>query len=589
MTSNAGYQGPSIPDTPVAPLPESSVQGIPTSTNQGQTIGAGQDNVSPKFPDPASVARLQRYKTNDLLWDAQHVDAFLGLGKHLQLKDPNLKYRWITANFAGLVSKVAADLLFGEPVTFKMPTADDDDDPAKPEQSDDAKIGEDESGATVTPGNIDVDDPRQNFIDELVHQNQLVTQCYESALGNSRHGDAVFKIRIGYLEPGDTKTTVIIEDINPAIYFPELDVNNARAKPAKKTLAWIVTGTDGKKYLRKEIHTPGLITNEAWLMEGDLIKKKADLSVLGIQDLEDYQETRVNKTLVVHVPNWRDGSRYFGYDDYSDIVSIMFALDNRLTRMDQTLDKHANPILTVPEGVLDESGNVRRQDLEMFEIPANIGGAGQTPGPQYITWDASLDAAYKQIDKLVEMLYLFSEVTPDVFGMGTGEVTGRALRLKLLRTVAKISRKRNYYDHALKEVLYTAQLLAQAHSVGVGAKRDIMFEGDPEVPAIEWQDGLPIDSYEAAQEEALRLESGTTSQKAAIMRLDGVDEPTALEVIEEIKAEENAPIPSIGTTVAFASGAKVNTPLELATGTPGDTAAEAPTSGAKPAAKPTGR
>lgn len=581
-----GYQGPEIPSIPTTPLPANLVEGIPTSTNypQNSTIAPLAGAGSPKttgnvFPDPSQLDRLQRYNTNEKLWSGDHVGAFLALGRNAVVKDAGTKIAWMVCNYAGLISKVCADMLFGEPISIKMSPPDGD------PKGDDAS---NEEGAEVTGGTVAPADPRQEFMDALIVQNKMHTKNYESALGNSRRGDALYKVRIGMLEPGDETTTVIIENINPAIYFPTLDTNNIDSAPLSETLAWLCTGTDGKTYLRKEIHTPGLIVNEAWLMEGNKIQAKADLSILGIPDLQDQEDTGINKSLLVHVPNWRDGSGFFGRDDYFDITSLMYSLDNRMTRIDRILEKHADPILTVPEGVLDEKGQVRQGALQMFEIP-NSNPASAPSVPQYITWDASLEAAWKEIDKMMEMLYLFSEVTPDVFGMGSETVSGRALRLKLLRTIAKISRKRNYYDQALKQVLYISQLLAIAHDIGVGHDRDTKFVGEPEVPAIEWADGLPIDSYEAAQEEALRLESGTTTQKQAIMRLDGVDEETAIEIVAEIKEESKSPIPSIGSTVVFASGAKPPLPVPEVPVSPAAVPNESGAAGAKEPAKQSGR
>jgi len=55
--------------------------------------------------------------------------------------------------------------------------------------------------------------------------------------------------------------------------------------------------------------------------------------------------------------------------------------------------------------------------------------------PEYIVWNANLDSAMKEIDKMVEFLFMFSETSPDALGLGKGgqAESGRALKMKLLR------------------------------------------------------------------------------------------------------------------------------------------------------------
>lgn len=459
-----------------------------------------------KFPYEDAKPRLERYSFNDKLFDGAHFEAFSQKinSEHYNKQYAQLKY--IAGNFAGLISKVCADMLFSEAINLKVE-----------------------------------DKKTQEWLDAFSFQNRLDTQNYESALANSRHGDAVYKLRIGKLNPGDEEMTVIAEDITPAIYFPKLDQGSMRADPGEKELAWVIK-ISGKTYLRKETHTPGKIVNKLYLLEKETIKQEVSLDILGEPGLTEEVDTKVKKSLIIHVPNWRDGSRYFGYDDYGDLVSLFYALNNRLTKTENILDKHSDPILALPEGVLDEEGKVRKEAFHMFEIPSDPGG-GTPAKPEYIVWNASLDSSFKQIEKIVEMLYMFSEISPDAFGMnknGQAE-SGRALKLRLMRTIAKVARKRLYYDAALKEMLHTAQLFAQAHNVGVynqkTGKYDIKSK-NAEIPEIEWQDGLPIDSREAVEEEQLRLEAGNTTVVDSIVRLDRVDKDAAIIKAKEIEDEK---------------------------------------------------
>jgi hypothetical protein len=280
-------------------------------------------------------------------------------------------------------------------------------------------------------------------------------------------------------------------------------------------------------------------------MKDDEIQAPADLSLLNIDGLEPEVEVGINDPILFHVPNWKDGSSFFGYDDYQDLIPLFYAINNRMTKTENILDKHSDPILALPEGVLDEDGRIKKESFTMFEIPGQ--DVGSTAKPEYIVWNASLESNFKHIEKLVQMLYMFSETSPDAFGMGENQTeSGRALKLRLMRTIAKVSRKRLYYDAALKEMLFTAQKLALVHGVEVGG---LKLTKAPAPIEIEWQDGLPIDPYEAAQEEELRLASGNTSKKQAIMRLDRVDEDTAEQTLQEIKDEDAISMPTGGPVI----------------------------------------
>lgn len=296
---------------------------------------------------------------------------------------------------------------------------------------------------------------------------------------------------------------------------------------------------NGKEYVRKEIHEIGKIYNELWTLKDDgTIGDKVDIKVvLGIDPEED---TKVDRSLVIHIPNWKTSGRYFGISDYYDLDSLFYAINNRLTKIDNVLDKHTDPILAVPEGVLDEDGKVKRQALNMIEISPEAG----KEKPEYIVWNANLEAAFKEIDHLVDMFYMVSEISPDVLGMGKGGAveSGRALKLKILRTIAKAARKKLYYDRAIKEAVYVAQLVAKAWNLDVNG---VKLKGEPVIPDIEWNDGLPIDDAEAIDDEVKRIDAGLSSTKDSLMRLDGLDEKAAEAKAKEISDEKKINMPTM--------------------------------------------
>ena len=491
MPSADNYPQP-VQDANVGPtIPNSNA---PSQANNQPPL-ASIDAYAEIFPDDMAMGRLNDYEYYSRLFLGNHFTAFNIRIDNMQYNRAYAKLRYVMVNFAGLISKILADMLFSEPVTIKVPDGD------------------------------------QDFIDALWYENNMDAQCYESALSNSYHGDAVFKLRIGKRYPKDKDSTVIIEDITPTIYFPDVDPFNVRGVPQSESLAWTFK-KGNKTYLRKEIHTAGLLENKVYLMEGNKVMNEEPLDILGdMPGLVSSQLTRIDRSLIVHIPNWKTGNRFFGMSDYHDLDSLFYAINNRMTKVDNILDKHSDPILMVPPGVLDENGKVKKKALGVIEI-----GEGETGKPEYIVWDASLENAFKEIEKLVEFMYLTGEISPDILGMGTGvSDSGRALKFKLMRTIAKAARKKLYYDRGLKQVIYLAQQLAQAWNVQVGGLR---LKKDPVVPEIDWQDGLPIDNGEQIDNEVKAIDAGITTKKDSIMRVYNIDEDSAEEMMKEIEEEK---------------------------------------------------
>jgi len=272
-------------------------------------------------------------------------------------------------------------------------------------------------------------------------------------------------------------------------------------------------------------------------MKGDQIEVEAPLELLEVYGLKPEETMEIDDTLIKHAPNWKTTDRFFGISDYYDLDSLFYALNNRMSSIDNILDKHSDPILMVPPGVLDEKGNVRKKALGVIEI-----GEGDNGKPEYIVWDASLENAFKEIEKIVEFLYLIGEISPDMLGLGEGiSASGRALKFKLMRTIAKVARKKLYYDSMIKETIYTAQLLAKAYNLEVDG---LKLKKEPVKPEIIWQDGLPVDETEQLQNETTAIDAGITSEVDAAMRVYGYDEQTAESKIKKIKDDKKIDMPA---------------------------------------------
>ena len=418
--------------------------------------------------------------------------------------------RYITANFAAVLSTLSADMLFGEPADYLV----------------------------TDEGNAEA----QEAVGGLVERNGLHLLGYEAALAASFRGDAVLKARWGVRNPeqAEAEPEAIIEEVPASIYFPELSEDNVR-QVKRASLAWLKADPDPTKrtisYVRVEEHEPGIIRNRLFrrTATGPGAGKVEEVAIDTLEEYKDLApevETGLPFIPLFHIPNFRYGSRFWGISDFVGLESLIEALNNRHSAIDMVLDKHVSPKLAVPPSMMTEDDKIDRYKLDLVPLEAG------EQIPVYVTWDASLQAAYSQIDRLLELLFILSETGPSIFGLDKFGVaqSGTALRLRLIRTIAKINRKRLYFDQALKSALFAAQLLEKEHG-GAG------YEPCP--VNIAWADGLPEDMVEMVRMESERLMAGNTSVESSIRRLDSPD---------AVEGEMNRIAEETGQAVALTGG-----------------------------------
>lgn len=474
-------------------------QNVPAQT--GATAPT-KHTLPAEFPAKIDKDRIADYDYYFKLFEGKHFDAFKVRVGSKDFNEAYARIRYLYVNFAGMISRIVADMLFGEQVKIKVD-----------------------------------DEKAQAWLEDFWRENFLDALWYESALTNSAVGDALVKLRTAQIDDNDPSKglTVKLEQAPASIYYPHINPQNVNSDPTVRELAWIVPmGKD--QYLYREIYELGKITYEAWEMHGDKPEVKVPVSTIFPGAIDELQ-TKIDRHILLHIPNWRTGMRWNGYSDYYDLDALFFAINNRLSMTDNVLDKHTDPILMVPPGVIDpKTGKVKRKDGRVIEMES-----GEDGKPEYIVWDASLENAFKQIEKMVQMMWMVSEISPDTLGLGDGQAdSGRALKFKLMRTIAKVNRKKVYYDHAIKEALYVAQLLAKANGAKVNGKA-VDFE--PVMPELVWADGIPADDTEMIDNITKEIDAGILDRKSAAQKMYGIDEKSAQKRIDEVDKEKEAAMP----------------------------------------------
>lgn len=330
----------------------------------------------------------------------------------------------------------------------------------------------------------------------FVEQNDLDCMLWESALSNSALGDEYFKVRMD-----EGQEYPIVESQDPRSVVVEFSPRNQREVLAYRVL----TQVDEATWL-EERHEVGRIRYRVVITDsaGSILDTKS----AGDMDLPDEVITGVDDFLVVHVPNLRKSREFFGVSDYQPNLSLFDEINNRLSRLVVAMDMLADPKFQGPPTQLNPQGQFQ------FSGGKYYGLNPEEKRIEAIVWDPKLQDQLDVIEKLVVKAIALSELWPglafpDKFGQAD---SGRALRLRMMRTMWARNRKRKFYGQAIGRATSIAEELAGAFSGG-------RLGFDPERPAIEWHDVLPFDRAEAVDEEAIRLRGGLTSVESALRRL----------------------------------------------------------------------
>jgi hypothetical protein len=439
------------------------------------------------------------YHKNRALFESEHAEVYKEDLKRIERVIGNfgevVSYP-VILNFQKLMSLKVSDLLLGEPPQFQCE-----------------------------------EEKQQTAVDKIIEKSDGVNTSQQVAIDASRYGDGLFYVRKG-------NDGGMIDVTNPCIWFPIANPDNVR-EITNHVLAWKYKSTvngEEREYLKAQVHYKGYYEETVYELQDNIIAKTYTQTIRVNTGLDDFA--------VIQVPNVITSDRATGYDDYTDIDSIIAEIMVRVGQIAKILDKHASPSMSGPASALEkdpQTGEYRLKAGNYFTRET-----GEDAEVKYITWEGQLEANFKQIDRLVNLLYTISEMGSAIFGdltAGTGTVpSGTALKRLMISPLAKVNRLRMRFDPALKKAIALCSQLG-----GKGVIKLLASE-----ISINWQDGLPSDPME----EALIIEKRTAgAQTMSINRVltqyDGMTEESAqaeLDLINEETAMSNplTGIPQIG-------------------------------------------
>jgi hypothetical protein len=362
----------------------------------------------------------------------------------------------------------------------------------------------------------------QAEVDALRLRSNLDVTLYRAATNTIKFNHAILKARFKgkeYQEPGS-----VIENIKPSIWFGITNPDN-EDEYISHVIAWTLTapvGSSSAKLLKVEIHSAGKIQHQLFWMNGNQIDHEVPLATVPrFASLLPTQETGVPYPLIFVIKNTTD--------DFKNMKNLVKELCMRIIKVASILDIHSRPLMAGPDNMLTT-------DMETGEERLNLNGRyfpirDPLLKPTYIEWDGKLDSSFKEMDRITSMLYKVTDLNPAALGdYSEGmQVSGSAWRRLLVRTIAKTSRLRMIFDVPIKQAIRAASLL--------DVKGNIPNSVELNLKTIGWQDGLPRDAREDTDVEQARKNSGLTSKRSSIMRLDNCTEAEADAEIARMQTE----------------------------------------------------
>lgn len=472
------------------------------------------------FPPKSEDARLASYVKYRNLFEGKHHLVWSDLWDLQDLQDADVLlstffkgyygYKKLPFNWFKIVVDVYSDFLVGEPPVLTPPT-----------------------------------EVEQSEIDSISDRSDINVMLWDVCKDFISLGNGICKVRfVGSpsMSPGS-----LIERVDPSIWFPVVDPDNVWSYTAH-VLAWTFTtriGTSDAKLLRVEIHQPGVITSRLFWMNGSIIDHEVPLTVVDrYASVPQVVHTGVSYPLVFVVSNIREEGTCHGLSDFNDMEDLVHELERRIQRISSILDIHARPSMAGPDNMLTT-------DPETGEDVLRVGGRffpikKDEERPTYITWDGKLDASFKEMDKITDMLYGVTDLSPAAIGDFSRGVTptGSAqFRRLLVRPLARTNRIRLRFDNTVKRAINAASIL----DVNGRIPGSVVVK----LNKINWQDGLPSDPREEAVIEQTRKNSGLTSKRSAIMRLDRCSIRDAEIELDQMKSEPRDPPREIPSTDAL--------------------------------------
>lgn len=503
------------------------------------------------FPPLKERSRIRRYIENEALFDGEHFGEVLRTRERVYANEGSIavyqkcteRISQVIGNFEDVISFPVL-LNFQRLMSLKMA---------------DLVCGE---FPTVTG----VTSKENEALKDVRDVTDFDAKLFATAIDISRYGDALWRV---YLNDNKRK---VFTCWDPKEWYPIVSQDGTNTITAH-VLCWKVNLTESAEGVPPEWQLHAQIHWAIGPKVGTYEYRVYDLGsegyTIGNLIKSETVETGLDSCAVFHLKAYSVTNTVYGYDDYMPVDSILAEIMTRIGQISVILDKHADPNITGPVTMLSIDPNTGEAHLKHGKFFAVSAGEQE---PKYMTWDGQLQAAFNQLEFLVNQLYILSELGAALLGGQDGSsvaISGTAMRFKMVNPLAKARRIANSMTRSVRmlfsELSSDAEVEDNGNSTGNNPGSSLRGDqaasatgdfgagqldpaGTEEPPlklpipfkhiSVFWSDGLPDDPRENV--EICKLATGATKMmplETGIMEYFGRTNEEALQWLAKIQSE----------------------------------------------------
>lgn len=333
---------------------------------------------------------------------------------------------------------------------------------------------------------------------------------------------------------------IFVDARDPWTWFPTADLYDP-AEATEHTFAWAVRRGDAE-FLLQEVHRPGEIlrtANELRAVTKSYMGGTTDELVRDTKvgarvdwtefypDLREVEKTSVDEPLVVYMQAWTDEETIYGDSLLLGNESLVFELTARLSQIANVLDKHAEPKLQGPDSGMARDPHTGQSSFSVTSsfFPIEPGDAQYS----YLSWEAQLEHAQKAIDRVVSLICIQMDMSPELLGLnlsgGAGVEATDTLRIRSFSTLAGIEDQRAFMLDSMQTL---GRLILRLDGWQSVDSPEVVF-GDP----------LPVSAKERSEQILADRRAGVVSMETAVQRANpDMDADELKAEVERIRNEE---------------------------------------------------
>jgi hypothetical protein len=331
----------------------------------------------------------------------------------------------------------------------------------KPRQK--SGIAEDDASITI-----------KDYLTDLLNQCDKNALLHDASLNCSVFGDGVLRLRWDAFE-----RRVVVESILPEWFHCRWDINNFNrlsevivSYPIDRMDAEERYGTSGSPQWDYNMINPEYLPGFTvyWEHWTPTSYRRWIADSLIAEGPNPYMQTGDDGTLYpgiipfIHIPNMRVGGEFFGFSDAENILYLQDELNRKMADMGDTVNNFAHPIVTLKNFVGSQANLPVGPDAVW-----DLGVKGEA---ELLEWKGTPPEVMAYIQLVKEMMYDTAMMPEVAFGRGvrggggggssggSGRgASGIALQMAMMPVVEASTKKRIFWDIALKQLAQTAILI----------------------------------------------------------------------------------------------------------------------------------